>query len=97
LVNLVGPFREPKIGGNDSATDTDQKAQNAFIKSALPTFGKLPETTAIYVQEVLAFVGLLKRADDGEWVPTGQLRKLAADRCLIPRDQPRYCKAYGGD
>jgi hypothetical protein len=53
--------------------------------------------TAIYVQEVLAFVGLLKRADDGEWVPTQQLRKLATDRCLIPRSQRRHCKAYGGD
>jgi hypothetical protein len=49
------------------------------------------------VLDVLAFIGLLKRADDGEWMPTRQLRKLAAERCLIPRDQPRHCNVYAGD
>jgi hypothetical protein len=97
LVDLVAPFREPLEGGRHLTTDTEKEARHPIIGSALPMLWELPEKTAIYVQEVLAFIGLLKRADHGEWVPTQRLRKLAADRCLIPRGQPRYCKAYAGD
>jgi hypothetical protein len=67
LVNLVAPPQEPPEGGKDLATDTDQEA--AVIESVFPTLDELPETSASYVQEVLAFVGLLKRAVSGQRSP----------------------------
>ena len=90
LIDLVTLFREAPECGGVLATDTEQEALPALV-------GELPEKTASYVRDVLAFIGLLKRADDGEWVPTQQLRKLAAERRLIPRDQPRHCNVYAGD
>jgi hypothetical protein len=89
LIDLVTLFREGPGCGEVLATDTEQEALSALVGDSL--IG-----TASYVRDVLAFIGLLKRADDGEWMPMQQLRKLAAERCLIPRDQPRHCNVYAG-
>jgi hypothetical protein len=90
LIDLVTLFREGPECGEVLATDTEQEALPALVGESL-------RGTVSYVPDVLAFIGLLKRADDGEWMPTQQLRKLAAERCLIPRDPPRHCNVYAGD
>src|SRR5580700_8760230 len=87
LIDLVTPIREAPGCGEVLATDTEQEALSALVGESL--IG-----TASYVRDVLAFIGLLKRADDGEWMPTQQLRKLAPERGLIPRDGPRHCNVY---